>query len=100
MVSPCPTPGYSIMIFDDTGHRTMDGVTLEVYPEPASGEKSASYSQIANDDHLAGKTATVTGAEVLDGRQTVVVETTLSMPGGPSVTVVANLDLADRSARA
>ncbi len=93
MASPCPTPGYSIMIFDDSGHRAMDGVTLEVYPEPASGEKSASYSQIVNDDQLAGKTATVTGAEVLEGRQTVVVETTLSMPGGPSVTVVANLDL-------
>lgn len=34
-----------------------------------------------------------TGAELLDGRETVVVETTLSMPGGPGVTVVANLDL-------
>ena len=93
MASSCPTPGYSIMIFDDTGHRAMDGVTLEVYPDPSSGEKSASYSQIVHDDQLAGKTATVTGAEVLDGPQTVVVETTLSMPGGPSVTVVANLDL-------
>ena len=55
MASSCPTPGYSIMIFDDTGHRAMDGVTLEVYPDPSSGEKSASYSQIVHDDQLAGK---------------------------------------------
>lgn len=93
MASPCPTPGYSIMIFDDSGHRAMDGVTLQVYPDPPSGQKSASYSQIVHDDQLAGKTATVTGAELLDGRETIVVETTLSIPGGPGASVVANLDL-------
>ena len=47
MASPCPTPGYSIMIFDDTGHRTMDGVTLEVYPDPASGESRPPTPSIA-----------------------------------------------------
>jgi hypothetical protein len=90
MASPCPTPGYSIMIFDESGHRAMDGVTLEVYPEPAAGE-SASYSQIV-EDALAGRTATVTGEETLDGHPTLVVETTLSIPEGPSVTVTANVD--------
>jgi hypothetical protein len=90
MASPCPTPGYGIMIFDESGHRAMDGVTLEVYPEPAAGE-SASYSQIV-EDTLAGRTATVTGEEALDGRTTLVVETTLSIPEGPSVTVIANVD--------
>jgi hypothetical protein len=92
MASPCPTPGYSIMIFDDSGHREMDGVTLQVYPEPAPGEKSADYSQIAPEDPLAGTTATVTGIELLDGQQTLVVETTLSYPGVPSTKVTANLD--------
>lgn len=92
MASPAPTPGYSIMIFDDSGHRTMDGVNLEVYPDPPAGEKLASYSQIEEDDPLAGKTATVTGTEMLDGQETLVVETTLSVPGSPSVTVTANLD--------
>ena len=92
MASPAPTPGYSIMIFDDSGHRTMDGVNLEVYPDPPAGETSASYSQIAQEDPLAGRTATVTGTEVIDGQETLVVETVLSVPGSPSVTVTANLD--------
>jgi hypothetical protein len=92
MASPCPTPGYSIMTFDETGHRTMDGVTLEVYPDASPGEHLASYSQIVLEDPLAGKTASVTGTELLDGLETVVAQTTLSAPGGPSVTVTVNID--------
>lgn len=88
-----PTPGCSVMIFDDSGHRSMSGVTLEVEPQPALGQRSASYSDIVHDDQLAGKTATVTGAEVLDGHETIVVETTWSALEGPSATVIADLDL-------
>jgi hypothetical protein len=92
MASPCPTPGYDIMIFDSEGHRAMDGVTLEVYPDPPVGQKSANYEQIIGEDYLAGREATVTGSEPYQGQETIVAEATVAVPEGPSAQVTVNID--------
>lgn len=92
MASPCPTPGHDITIADNEGHREMDGVTLEVYPDPPAGQKSADYEAIMGEDYLGGQEATVTGSELYEGQETIVAETTLTVPEGPSTEISVNID--------
>lgn len=92
MASPCPTPGYDVMIFDSEGHRAMSGVTLEVSPDPPVGQKSANYEQIIGEDYLAGREATVTGSELYQGQETIVAEATVAGPEGPRFKLTVNID--------
>lgn len=84
-----PYPGFGFMVFDDGGHSKMGEMNLEVTPYGG-----ADFAQIVGIyDPLSGKTATVSGYETLDGRQTFVARTTLSIGAGErSIEATAAVD--------
>jgi hypothetical protein len=87
-------PGFVFTIFDDRGHTAMADTNLEVLPYYVG----AAFAQIVGRyDDLSGKTATVTGHQTVDGRQTFVAKTTLTFTdeegqGGYDVDVTATVD--------
>ncbi len=84
-----PYPGFDFLVFDDGGHSEMGEMNLEVTPYGG-----ADFAQIVGIyDNLSGKTAKVIGFETVEGRQTFVAKTTLSIAeGGGTVEVIATVD--------
>jgi hypothetical protein len=73
-----PYPGFDFMIFDDGGHAEMGETNLEVGPHGGADFAQA----VGLYDNLSGKTATVTGYQTVDGRQTFIAKTTLTYGEG------------------